>query len=310
LTSGRFGPTTARLGRGRPILVGLLAVVGSGAPIAAQAPSPPVPAPLVLYLPASTRMAGMGGAGVAVIGDAGAMAVNPSGLALVKTIAVEGIYGWLPGGVEHRGAAGALRLGQFNLGASYQFLRYPEPSPAAHDLLWTAGAVYRYGLVAVGAALKYAAARDRAGALAASTAGDVGVTLAVFDIMALAASVQNLADRAASGPGVGLPTMGRLGFTLNFVDPQSNARLLGTIETVWVEGESRRTVLGAEGGVVVHGVGVVARVGHGGQFTALGQTEWTVGGSVVLGQLHLDYAYQQQRGSARDIHRVGVRWAP
>jgi hypothetical protein len=43
----------------------------------------------VPMLPGSTRSAGLGGAGVALIGDAGALFANPAGIAAIRHFAIE-----------------------------------------------------------------------------------------------------------------------------------------------------------------------------------------------------------------------------
>src|SRR2546425_8313513 len=46
----------------------------------------------VVLLPASTRSAGLGGAGAALVGDAGAVFANPAGIATIRHLSVEGSY--------------------------------------------------------------------------------------------------------------------------------------------------------------------------------------------------------------------------
>lgn len=268
-----------------------------------------LPPPLVLGLPASVRSAGMGGAGVALVGDAGSVFTNPSGLATIKYVSVEGAFHYLPDALQSVGA-GAARLGPFDLGVGYDYLRYRRKgSPLKDNLLWAGSAVYRVGLFALGATEKYVSMEDSSGHISRTLANDAGLTVAVFDIMALAVSVQDFNQRRLSGNPILLPTRTRFGFAFNFVDPQTTARLLATIETVWTEGEARRTVFGLETGVVLHGVGLVARVGTGAQPAGTGQRKLAVGGGIVLGRLGIDYAYQARSGGG-DIHRVGVRWSP
>ena len=47
---------------------------------------------IVAVLPGTTRSAGLGGAGVALVGDAGAVFANPAGIATVRHLSVEGSY--------------------------------------------------------------------------------------------------------------------------------------------------------------------------------------------------------------------------
>ncbi|HEY6853711.1 MAG TPA: hypothetical protein VI139_05660, partial [Gemmatimonadales bacterium] len=76
----------------------------------------------VANLPGSTRSAGLGGAGVALVGDAGALFANPAGIATVRHIAVEGSYEPYLGGTTLSSGAFAIRLLHFHLGAGVQAL--------------------------------------------------------------------------------------------------------------------------------------------------------------------------------------------
>src|SRR2546428_8669722 len=71
--------------------------------------------PLVL-LPASTRSAGLGGAGAALVGDAGAVFANPAGIAPIPHLSVEGSYQRHLPGATPASAAPALRLGRSHWG--------------------------------------------------------------------------------------------------------------------------------------------------------------------------------------------------
>src|SRR2546426_1135326 len=213
----------------------------------------------VILLPASTRSAGLGGAGAALVGDAGAVFANPAGIATIRRIAVEGSYERYLAGTTLSSAALALRVGRFDWGVGAQALEYPAgPTYQPTDLLGLTTLVFRYGLLAAGTSFKYV--REAiSGAPADAWAGDAGVTIAVFDIMALGASVQNLGGDL--GGGAHLVRRGRVGFTMNYVDPQGPARFLTTFEGQWPAGERARFVAGAEGGIVARGVGIVGRVG-------------------------------------------------
>jgi hypothetical protein len=63
---------------------------------------------------------------------------------------------------------------------------------------------------------------------------------------------------------------------------------------------------------VFAGVGLVARVGHGGQPGDISGTlsNTTYGGSVVLGRARLDYAFQKRSPLGNQLHLFGVRWTP
>src|SRR5437879_1486804 len=78
----------------------------------------------VVLLPASTRSAGLGGAGAALVGDAGAVFANPAGIATIRHLSVEGSYERYLAGSTLSSAALALRLGRFNWGAGAAALDY------------------------------------------------------------------------------------------------------------------------------------------------------------------------------------------
>ena len=185
----------------------------------------------------------------------------------------------------------------------------------ATDLLGLSSLVFRASFIALGTSVKYV--RETLGATTADAwAGDVGVAIAIFDLMAFGASVQNLGGDL--GGGVRLPRRSRAGLTLNYVDPQGAYRLLTTLEGQWPSGGAGAAFLiaGVEGGVVVHGTGIVARVGYAGHSTSTDAAPFSYGAGVELGRLHLDYAYRASEtgtgggGSGGGTHRFGLRWTP
>ncbi len=274
-------------------------------PAAAQAPSA-----VVTVLPPSTRSAALAGAGVALVGDAGSVFINPAGLATIKVLSLEGAFAPMPEGAHLWQGAGAFRLGQFNFGAGTAYLQLPDSSLYRENVTWVGSADYRYGLLSLGASGRYVSVTDTTGEVNATFTTDAGFTLAVFDIMALAVSVQGIGQSLVSGLGVELPTTTHLGYTLNFVDPQETARLLATIEWVWTEDRDTRFLVGVEGGAVLKGVGLVGRVGYGP--APLGPTgaRWTVGAGLVMGRLGLDYAYQADNVFGEGVHAFGLRLTP
>src|SRR5205809_473163 len=148
-----------------------------------------------------------------------------------------------------------------------------------------------------------------AGARVDAWAGDVGLASAVFDLMALGVSVQNIGgDFGPTAGGLHLPRRTRAGFTLNYVDPQGTLRLLTTVEGQWpAGGGSAFVVLGLESGVVTGGMGVLGRVGYVGHSGVTSASPFTAGASVELGRLHVDYAYRTDDAlGAR--HRMGLGW--
>ncbi|HTS88351.1 MAG TPA: hypothetical protein VMG41_07640 [Gemmatimonadales bacterium] len=274
------------------------------ASLGAQAPL----APLILTLPVSVRAAGLGGAGVALAGDASATFLNPAGLATIQNIAIEGSAQRYPDGSVEGLAAGAFRLLQFDLGGGIHYLRFSDTSSVRDNLQWTGSAVYRFGIIALGGTLKYVSLEDSSGKVRRSATTDAGLGIHIFDIMTLALAVQNIGSWRVNGGPLALPVSKHLGFSFNFVDPEETARLLGTVEVVWTAGSDRRTVIGMEAGAVLGKVGLVGRVGYGAPPEGAGQDEVSLGGGLVLSRLDLDYAYQRRTRLGRDIHRLGVRF--
>jgi len=249
----------------------------------------------------------MGGAGAAIVGDAGAVFTNPAGLATVHRLALEASYESYPSGATLSTGALAFRAGRLTWGAGAAAL---GPSYTSADLLGVSSLVFRTGLAAIGTSVKYVR-ETVAGARADAWAGDVGLAIAVFDLMALGASVQNIGGDL--GGGSHLPRRTRAGFTMNYVDPQGSYRLLTTVEGQWPSratgGGSPFLVLGVEGGVVTPGLGLLARVGYVGHSVATSAAPFTWGGSLEVGRLHLDYAYRAD-DTLGARQRMGLRWTP
>lgn len=251
--------------------------------------------------PASARDAGLGGAGAALVGDADALFANPAGIATVRHVAIAASYEPASGGTAFSGAAVTLRVGRLEWGAGAQTFG-PAGNFSNADLLAATGLVYRRGLMAFGVAGKYArsaADTTRAGAWV----GDAGVAIAVFDILAFGASVQNIG-------GVDLlPRRLRAGFTMNYADPEGSYRLLSTVEGDWVAGASAALHIGVEAGYAVGGIGFVARAGYTNHRPLPGTSRFAFGGGVEFGRrLRLDYAYQEANGAGAGRSRAGVRW--
>ena len=257
-------------------------------------------------LSGSTRAAGLAGAGAALVGDAGAIFANPAAIATVHRLAFDGSYQQYLGGTTFGGAALALRLGRFDWGVGAQALS--DASFSSADLLGVSSLVFRTGVIALGGSAKYAR-QGLGGVTADAWAGDAGLAIAIFDIMALGVSRQNIGGDL--GGGAHLPRRTRAGFTMNYVDPQGAYRLLTTVEGQWPDAGTAFLIVGLEGGVVTHGVGLIGRTGYAGHSVTTDASPFTFGGSVELGHLHLDYAYRALDGpGGADTHRFGLRWTP
>lgn len=277
----------------------------------------------------STRAAALGGAGAALVGDAGAVFANPAAIAPIRRLSLEGSYEAYIGGAFLSSAAVAARVGRFTWGAGVLVLDYgsePElvPDPASggrrgtptgatfhpYDGVAVSSFVYRHSLFALGVSGKYA--RQQVGAwIADAWAGDVGLAIAVFDLMAVGVSVQNLGGDL--GEGARLPRRTRAGFTLNYVDPQGTFRLLTSLEALWPASGTARVLLGVESGIVVggpSGVGLVGRMGYTSLPAGHDASRVTLGGGVELGRVHLDYAFRAWDALGGGTHRVGLRWTP
>lgn len=261
----------------------------------------------VSLLPGSTRSAALAGAGVALVGDAASMFANPAGLATIRHAAVEASYARRPDGSTHSAAAAALRVGRFDYGAGALVLAPASGVSQPADVLGVSSLVFRFGLIALGASLKYVH-QTVTGVAQDAWAGDAGMAIALFDIFALAGSVQNLGGDL--GNGAHLPRRTRVGLTLNYVDPEGAVRLLTTLEGQWQTGQKAVLVAGLEGGITAGGIGILGRVGATGHAEPTTDSAISAGAGLELGRLHLDYAYLGSEGGSSGTHQVGVRWSP
>lgn len=268
--------------------------------------------PVILGFPSSVQAAGLAGAGVALPGYAGALFVNPAGIAPIRVLSLEAGFTRRPDHSTYAMVAAATRAGRFNLGLGARYLRFSADSSTYDNVSWVGAVVYRRGGIAFGASTKYLSVEQRDGPVTRALTGDLALQIAFFDIAALALSAQNLAQSRLSGAGLELPEALHLGFSLNLLDTYSNGRLLATVESVWSAGERDRTMLGLEAGAVVSGVGVVGRVGTGRQPGLVGGllSHTTFGGSLLVGRARLDYAFQNRSALGRDVHLFGARWTP
>ncbi len=288
--------------------VALLLAVATG-------PSGAQDVPYVVQVPASIRSVGLSGAGVALVGDAGGLFSNPAALATISHIALEGGYRAAPGNADFLTGAVGWRLAQFDVGFGGRYFGFGETpgqfvagAPAGsntREVLGTGSLVYRFGLLAMGISGKYVR-RSIDSVHVRGWSGDAGLAVAFFDIMALAFGVQNLGGNWNASPMV-LPRMTRLGFTMNYVDPQESFRLLTTVEVQWPQDAGTRWVVGGEAGVVLEGVGIIARAGYGGDAAGLPNANWSLGGSVALGAIKLDYAYRHRDLLDARAHHFGFR---
>lgn len=288
----------------RQVVLAAMAVMLPGVHAAvAQSPTTLLPT-----TPMSARNASLAGAATAMIGYAGSVFTNPSGIAPIRIMSLEGGFARLSDSSTYAMGAAAVRLGPVNLGAGARYLRF-DADHALHDNLETVVAgVARIHGIALGLAGDYFSIEDSAGGYTRSLTTDASLTVAFFDIAALAFSVQNIGRIPISGTLIDIPSSVRLGFSLNLIDTYTNWRLLATVEQVWSEGDAR-TLFGVEAGAVFYGVGVVGRFGAGAQPVGSPYSSPAWGGSLVLGGGAVDYAYIRRPG-LDPVHLLGVRLTP
>ena len=284
-----------------------LALVCACAPVRLWAQRP---YPLVLGLPATARYAGVANASVALHGDAGALFVNPAGIATVHHAGIEATYHYSHEQSLEGSAAAALRIGQFTLGGGAHYLKLDPKSPNADNLLTMGTAVYRYGIFAVGASGKYISVEDTAGNVRRSATEDVGGLIALFDLFSIGASFQNIGHSDLSGGGVALPPSTHFGVMFNFTDPQTTWVMRATWEKVWTHGEEPRNKLGAELGVQLGGAFLTLRGGTGERTPGTQQSAQSAGASLGFRRFAIDYAYQRRTALGGDIQRLGLRFTP
>ncbi|MDO8666438.1 MAG: hypothetical protein Q7J79_07490, partial [Gemmatimonadales bacterium] len=240
---------------------------------------------ILLEVPATPRALALGGAYAAVVGDEGSVFVNPAGLAPIRRVAFGVSQERAFFGSTLSTGAGAVRIGRFHLGLGLVYLDLggdsvivPDPLNAdrgmttgalisAYHVLGVGSIAYRRGMLSAGTSVKYLREHIGGGGAddwtASGVAVDLGIAAALFDIAALGFVVQNLGGdlRTTGAAPAPLPRTTRLGFTLNFIDPQGTSRLMATTDWVSPPGGDSYWAIGLEGGVVSRGVGVVARAG-------------------------------------------------
>jgi len=275
--------------------------------VTAPLPGQTAATPELEGLPPAVRSAGMGGTSVSLIGYAGSVFTNPAGLGPIRVLSLEGVASRLDSSTYLAGSA-AMRIGRLNLGGGVRYLRFDDGQALYDNVESAAALTLRVMGVALGAGATYYSIEDSAGAIRRTLTASTALTLAFFDIMALAVTARNLGEWPVTGEQLDLPTRVAIGFNMNLVDTYSNWRLLAAIERSWTDGEGA-THVGLEGGAVVYGIGIVARAGSGGHRDGGVFSNATFGGSLVLGRGALDYAYLDRRG-ARPLHLFGLRWTP
>ncbi len=267
-----------------------------------------------------------------MVGDVGSVFVNPAGMAPIRHVALGASVDQGLLGARLGSAAAALRVGRFTLGVGLLYLDFGGdsvivPDPAfggdrgiatgglitAYNALAVGAAAYRRGIFSFGANVKALREYVGDGSPSAYTAegitGNIGVAVAIFDIAALGVVAENVGGTMrSSGRRLDLPRTVRAGFTLNFVDPQGTGRLLTTFDHVAPPGGDSYWAIGAEGGFVSAGVGILGRVGVASGRAATDRGAVSYGGGLVIRSVALDYTFQEYRTAGAGTHRFGVRW--
>jgi hypothetical protein len=312
--------------------VALAVLLASGpAPLLAQGG---ITAGTLLDVPATPRALALQ-AYASVVGDEGSIFVNPAGMAPIRHLSLglsyqQGLYG-----TRLSTAAIAIRLGKsFDVGFGAMYLDLggdsvvvPDPTTggsfgtttgeviSAWNGLAVGALAYRRGMISLGGSVKVL--HEQIGGFApaysrSTVAGDLGFAIAVFDIMSIGGVVQNLGGGARSTTGASepLPRTWRMGFTLNFVDPQGTARLMVTTDWVKPPGGDSYWAWGIETGVVASGIGLLGRVGIATGRPASDRTAYSLGAGLLVKSLRVDYAWQPYATLAGSDQRLGVRWIP
>ncbi len=274
------------------------------------------------------------GAYAAVVGDEGSIFVNPAGMAPIRRTAMGLSYERSVFGTTLSSGAAALRVGRFDAGIGVMYLDFGGdsvivPDPAfggdrgmatgqtitAYNALAVGAVAYRRGMISLGGSVKYLREQIGSGAspyAAHGVTGDLGFAIAVFDIMALGAVVQNIGGSLSSSAGTStpMPRTVRLGFTINIIDPQGTTRFMTTVDWVHPPGGDSYAAFGFEGGVVASGLGIVGRAGIAAGRAPGDRQSVSFGGGLVVKSVRVDYAWQGYTTLGEGSHRFGLRWAP
>ena len=287
---------------------GVLAVA---APLQAQAPGAIGGA--LLEMPLTPRQVAFQGAYAAVVGTEGSVFINPAGMAAVHRLGIGASTERSRKGSRLWQSAMALRVGRFDLGLGAVFL--DQPGDSADQGLAVGALAYRRGMFSLGMNAKYLnehlhiTGPTAVPGGAEGITGDLGIAIALFDIMALGYTMQNFTGRLTTdGVPVLLPRISRFGISLNIVDPQGVPRLLVTTDLVAARGHESYWAFGFEGGAVKRGVGFLGRFGVAAGREPSDRQGVSAGAELVLHSLRVEYAWQGYHSAGPATHRIGIRW--
>jgi hypothetical protein len=281
---------------------------------------------IVLELPASARAMALGGAGVALDGDA-AVFYNPAQLASVSRAGAGlSVQRYILSSTLGAVSAGA-RFGPGTIALGAQILQYasePEIVPDeafggergrptgnmvdAGDLAVTVGYAIERGRVRVGGAAKVVRQRivDEAGTAGAA---DLGVAVRVWREAMLGVAVQNIGTALEIGTmSADLPRLIRVGGALPLTLTE-RLSMLATADLIAArDGDVR-----SGGGGELHwqatpGLAIVGRAGGATMEDDADGSPFSAGAAVIGRNLALDYAFRSFDAVGGGTHRIGVRW--
>lgn len=325
-----LGSSPARVARGAgAVVLAIAAVACAAGPVAGQGAGST--GATVLQVLAGSRAAALSGAYAGARGDADVLFYNPAGIAGLDAAASVSYQRYVQD-IGVASGAGVFRLGRVALGASVTFLDYgdidelvPDPDfgnqtgkptgrtvSASEAAARFSGALeLSEGRFSVGAGLGFVST-DLAGASRSAPFLDAGAQYRL-ETVTIGASIRNLGG-SLSGSGLAsadLPAEARLGAMARLARPDGLGAVLSADLVAELNASTTGLVFGLEAGLfpgTPTGVGAVGRIGYDAGTGAEGQGALRFGGGLSLGNLAVDYAWQDYElfGS---LHRFGIRWA-
>jgi len=285
----------------------------------------------VLQLLAGGRATGFSGAYSAARTDADVLFYNPAGIAGVSAAAAVS-YQQHVADIGVATGSGAYRVGRLVLGGSVIFLDYgdideyvPDPDFGGQTGRPTGSTVSASEVAArISGALPLMDGRLNLGAsagwvsvdLAGTGRGtpflDIGAQYALSAVT-FGATLRNLGG-SLSGGGVAdaeRPKEARAGAMVEVTRPSGLGAVLSADLVSQLRDHQTGLVAGVEAGLIPSGgsrVGAVGRVGFNTATGDGGQGALLLGGSVSVGRVSVDYAWQNY-DLFGTLHRFGIRWA-
>jgi TolB-like protein len=287
-------------------------------------------------IPLGARAMGMGGAHGALADDAYAALYNPAGLAQIDDLVLTAEYADLfEGGLARQAYFGALfRAAGIHHSISFQNVGIGfKPLPGSLDegtFLYAAGYPLRDDLT-IGGGIRYMNVSSTFALVDGSGFGfDAGVLWRPWRPWSFGASIRNFASRVSFGTGTdeSIPQVWRLGAAyrhglrwraaMDLVGERGAAvkELRGGGE-YWIlhpalgrfDLEDRGGIFGGRAGASAADLAFALRAGFRHEFVGRNKTAPTVGLSVGLGGLLLDYAYEADNAGPGETNRFSLTYA-